>query len=107
MAIPICRRAERLLPRRGPGRPGAFADWAGALPVLIAVVKRRTTKGAQYRFLHEHRRPLIRWLGRPRCPARSTPFGRYRRAARRLAPARKVHAAWLAPRRRVDARCVA
>jgi hypothetical protein len=107
MAIPICREAERLLPRRGPGRPVEFADWAFAVLVLIVVVKRRTTKGAQYRFLHEHRRPLIRWLGLPRFPARSTYFDRYRRAARLLAPALKVHADWLSKRRRVDARCVA
>jgi putative transposase len=84
LAIPICRQAERLRPPPGPGRPVDFADWALAVLVLIVIVKRRVTKNAQYRFLREHRAPLVVWLGLPRFPARSTYFDRYRRAGEEI-----------------------
>jgi hypothetical protein len=46
---------------------------------MVAVLKRRKAKSAQYR---EHRRRLAEWLGRGGFPARSTYFHRYRRAQR-------------------------
>lgn len=107
LAIPLCREAQRRLPRPGPGRPDTFADWAIAVLVLIVVVKRRTTKDAQYRYLCEHRQGLVDGLGLPRFPARSTYFARYRRAHRLLKLALAVHAERAATRGRVDARCVA
>jgi hypothetical protein len=49
---------------------------------MAATLKRRKSKSAQYRFLHEHRVKLKRWLGLKRFPARSTYFQRYARAHR-------------------------
>lgn len=107
MAMVICRQAQPEQPQPGPGRPVDFADWTVAVLVLVAILKRRLTKGAQYRFLCEHRHALIQWLGLPRFPARSTYFGRYRDAHHLLARALRLHAAWAAKRGRIDARCVA
>jgi hypothetical protein len=50
--------------------------------IMAATLKRRKSKSAQYRFLHEHRDALKRWLGLKRFPVRSTYFDRYRRAHR-------------------------
>jgi len=80
MAIPICQAAERQCPRTGPGRPPDFADYKIAVLIVIAILKRRKSKSAQYRFLHEHRQPIQGWLRLDRFPARSTYFDRYRRA---------------------------
>ncbi len=55
IAIPICRRAQRQCPRTGPGRPPNFQDWKMAVLIMAAILKRRKSKSAQYRFLHEHR----------------------------------------------------
>ena len=82
MAIPLCRAAERACPRRGPGCPPDYKDWMIAVLIMIAVLKRRKSKSAQYRYLDEHRRELRRWLGLRRFPARSTYFERYCRAHR-------------------------
>jgi hypothetical protein len=49
---------------------------------MVAVLKRRKSKSAQYRSLAEHRGELCSWLGVRRFPARSTYFERYRRAQR-------------------------
>jgi hypothetical protein len=53
-----------------------------ALLIMVAIMKNRKTKSAQYRFLHEHRRKLRRWLGLGRFPSRGTYFSRYRRLCR-------------------------
>jgi hypothetical protein len=49
---------------------------------MVAVLKRRKAKSAQYRFLKAHRGKLIESLGTDKFPARSTYFDRYRRAQR-------------------------
>ena len=36
LAIPICRRGERDLPPRGPGRPVEIPEWAVAVMILVA-----------------------------------------------------------------------
>ena len=82
MAIPLCRAAEQECPRTGPGRPPDYADWKIAVLIMIAVFKKRKSKSAQYRYLHEHRRTLIELLELPGFPARSTYFDRYRRVHR-------------------------
>jgi hypothetical protein len=79
-ALPLCRRAERECPRRGPGRKPEIPDWVMAVFIMIAVLKRKKSKSAQYRFLKEHRGELQDWLGTSRFPSRSTYFSRYRRA---------------------------
>lgn len=82
LAIALCRAAQCQSPRAGPGRPPEFDDWKMAVMIMAATIKRRKSKSAQYRFLHEHRRMFMRWLGLKRFPARSTYFDRYTRAHR-------------------------
>jgi hypothetical protein len=80
MAVPLCQQAERECPRTGPGRKPEIADWVLAVLIMVAVIKRKKSKSAQYRFLDEHRRELAELLGTDQFPARSTYFDRYRRA---------------------------
>jgi hypothetical protein len=51
---------------------------------MVAVLKRKKSKSAQYRFVDNHRRYLLKWLGITwkQFPARSTYFDRYCRAQR-------------------------
>lgn len=79
-AIDVCRAAEQLCPRTGPGRPPEYHDWQMAVLITLAVLKRRKSKSAQYRCLQQHSRVLVRWLGLKRFPSRGTYFQRYRRA---------------------------
>jgi hypothetical protein len=53
-----------------------------AVMIMAAILKKRKSKSAQYRFLCEHRIKLRRWLGLDRFPARSTYFDRYTGAHR-------------------------
>jgi hypothetical protein len=82
LAVPLCQEAERAAPRTGPGRPPEIPDWLLAALIFIALLCRKKTKSAQYRFLCERRADLVAWLGSDRFPARSTYFDRYRRAHR-------------------------
>lgn len=82
MAVPLCQQAERECPRTGPGRKPEIADWVLAVLIMVAIMKRKKSKSAQYRFLDEHRRELAELLGMDKFPARSTYFDRYRRAHR-------------------------
>jgi len=82
LAIPLCRAAQCQCPRAGPGRPPEFDDWKIAVMIMAATIKRRKSKSAQYRFVHERRFKLKRWLGLKHFPARSTYFDRYARAHR-------------------------
>jgi Transposase DDE domain len=82
MAVPLCQQAERECPRTGPGRKPEIADWALAVLIMVAIIKRKKSKSAQYRFLAEHRREVAELLGTDHFPARSTYFDRYRRAHR-------------------------
>jgi hypothetical protein len=80
MASPLLRAAQRQCPRAGPGCLPDYEDWQIALLILIALLHRRKSKSAQYRFLHERRATLQRWLDLKDFPARSTYFLRYRQA---------------------------
>jgi len=80
MAIPLCRAAQRRCSRTGPGAPPAYADWQVAVLIMVAVVARRKSKSAQYRYLQQRRAWLIQRLGLDGFPARSTYFQRYRQA---------------------------
>ena len=82
MAMPLCQQAERENPRTGPGRKPEIPDWAMAVLIMVAVLKRKKSKSSQYRFLKQHAAELKRLLGIVRFPARSTYFDRYRRAHR-------------------------
>jgi hypothetical protein len=90
MAVPLCQQAERECPRTGPGRRPEIADWVLAVLIMVAIVKRKKSKSAQYRFLDEHQRELLELLGTDQFPARSTYFDRYRRAHQLFAAAIKL-----------------
>jgi hypothetical protein len=90
MAVPLCQQAELECPRTGPGRKPEIADWVLAVLIMVAVLKRKKSKSAQYRFLDEHRQELKQLLGTKQFPARSTYFDRYRRAHRLFAQAIKL-----------------
>lgn len=51
MAVPLCQQAERECPRTGPGRKPEIADWVLAVLIMVAVMKRKKSESAQYRFL--------------------------------------------------------
>lgn len=78
MAIPLCQAAQRQCPRTGPGRTPEYDDWKMAVLIMVAILNRRKSKSAQYRWIVEHRDELLRWLDLPRLPARSTFFDRYK-----------------------------
>jgi hypothetical protein len=82
MAVPLCRAAERQCPRTGPGRPPDFADWVMAVLIMAAVLKKKKSKSAQYRFLQEHDGEFMDWLGLEAFPGRTTYFDRYHGAHR-------------------------
>ena len=82
LAVAVCQQAQQQQPRSGPGRPPDIPDWLLAVFIMIAVLQRKKTKSAQYRFLAEHRTDWAAWLGTDRFPARSTYFERYRRSHR-------------------------
>ncbi len=49
---------------------------------MIAILKKKKAKSAQYRCLKERRQEILQWLQVDQFPARSTYFDRYRRAYR-------------------------
>jgi hypothetical protein len=73
----------------------------------VAILKKRKSKSAQYRFLWDHRLKLQRWLGLNRFPARSTYFERYAQAHRLLAPAIILQGRQAIREGLATARCVA
>ncbi len=82
LAIPRCKAAARACRRSGPGAPPTYADWQIAILILVAVLARRKSKSAQYRYLFEHRKALVNWLDLRAFPGRTTYFNRYRHAYR-------------------------
>jgi hypothetical protein len=100
LATPVCREAQRIRPRRGPGCPPRFPDWMMAVLIMVAIAKRKKTKSAQWRYLQEHEEELAGLLGVDRLPSRSTYYDRYRRAdalfveAIRLMGAKAVRYGW-------------
>jgi len=107
MATPLLRAAQRQCPRQGPGRLPDYEDWQVALLILIAVLNRRKSKSAQYRFLHERRAALTPWLHPKDFPARSTYFLRYRQARRLFEQAIGLQGAKALAERVADATMVA
>ena len=80
LALPLLRDAE--CPRTGPGSKPQVPDWLLATLIMIALLHRKKTKSAQYRYLCERRPQLAAWCGDARFPSRATYFRRYRRAHR-------------------------
>src|SRR5439155_3319507 len=82
LAVPALKAAQRQCPRTGPGAKPDIPDWVMAGLIMIAVLKKRKSKSAQYRYLAEKRGEIAGWLGSAAFPSRSTYFRRYRRAHR-------------------------
>ncbi len=82
MAVPLLQEAERQSPRTGPGAKPDIPDWVMAAMIMAALLSKKKTKSAQFRFLCERRRELADWLECPAFPSRATYFRRYRRGHR-------------------------
>jgi hypothetical protein len=84
MAAPLLREAERRCPRTGPGAKPEIPDWVIGMLIMVAVLKRRKSKSAQFRFLSDKttRRTIASAAGCDDFPSRSTFFRRYKRAHR-------------------------
>lgn len=82
MAVPLLKEAERQCPRTGRGAKPLIPDWFMGLLIMVAVLKRKKSKSAQFRFLGDpaHRQLISAITGETRFPSRSTFFDRYRRA---------------------------
>lgn len=107
LAVPLLQRAERESPRRGPGRPPVIADWMVGTLIMVAVLKQKKSKSAQYAFLREHRTTFTQWLGVDRFPGRTTYFERYRRAHGLFEAAVRLQGERAIRDGTIDARCVA
>jgi hypothetical protein len=75
--------------------------------IMIAVLHKKKTKSAQYRFLVSQRAAVLGWLGGTRLPARSCYFSRYRRAHRLYRVAIRLQAEQALTEGVIDARHVA
>lgn len=82
MAVPLLQAAERQCPRTGAGAKPIIPDWFIGALIMVAVMKQKKTKAAQFRFIAEpaNRARLAAALGRRDFPARSGWYRRYRRA---------------------------
>jgi hypothetical protein len=82
LAVPLLREAERQCPRTGPGAKPDIPDWFIGLLIMIAVLKRKKSKSAQFRFVTDetNRRLIANAAGWNEFPSRSTFFRRYRRS---------------------------
>lgn len=82
MAAPLLREAERRCPRTGPGAKPDIPDWLIGVLIMVAVLKRRKSKSAQFRFLSDKatRQRIAEAAGCEDFPSRSTFFRRYKRA---------------------------
>jgi hypothetical protein len=82
MAAPLLQEAESRCPRTGPGAKPDIPDWFIGLLIMTAVLKRKKTKSAQFRFVTDksNRKLIAGESGWSNFPSRSTFFRRYRRA---------------------------
>lgn len=82
MAVPLMQAAERQCPRTGPGAKPTIPDWLIGVLIMVAMLKRKKTKAAQFRYLTDpaNRARLAAALGRNDFPSRSRWYDRYRRA---------------------------
>src|SRR5262249_62280364 len=72
LSIPLCQQAEQACPRQGPGCKPRAAAWVLALMIMVAVVLKKKTKSAQYRWWCQHHHDFDRWLPGQHFPGRST-----------------------------------
>jgi hypothetical protein len=81
LGMPLLKEAERQCPRTGPGAKPIIPDWFIGVLIMVAVLKRKKTKSAQFRFITDtvHERQIRDITGERHFPSRSTFFSRYRR----------------------------
>lgn len=81
MAVPLLQEAERQCPRTGPGAKPQVPDWVIGVSIMVAVLKLKKTKSAQFRFLSnkDNWAEIARAIGYNDFLARSGYFRRYRR----------------------------
>jgi len=79
LGVPLLKQAERNCPRTGRGAKPVIPDWLIASLIMIALLKQRKSKSAQYRHLCKHRAEIADMLGDDRFPSRASYFRRYRR----------------------------
>lgn len=82
LALPLLKEAEHRCPRTGPGAKPEIPDWLIGVLIMVAVLKRKKSKSAQFRFVSEpgNRRVIAQIMQSRDFPSRSTFFRRYRRA---------------------------
>src|SRR4029077_12422782 len=82
MAVPLLQEAEGQFPRTGPGAKPQIPDWLIGALIMVAVLKRKKTKSAQFRYLCEksNRAQIRAALGRDDFLSLIVFFRRYRRA---------------------------
>ena len=109
MAAPLLREAERQCPRTGPGAKPDIPDWLIGMLIMVAILKRRKSKSAQFRFLSDEatRQRIAEVAGCDKFPSRSTFFRRYKRAHRLFCTAIKVQGAKAVAEGVADAELVA
>lgn len=81
LAMPLLKEAERQCPRTGPGAKPVIPDWFIGVLIMVAVVRRKKAKSAQFRFVTDNwnRHQIGEVTGAKHFPSRSTFFSRYRR----------------------------
>src|SRR3979411_3248624 len=82
LALPILQEAQRQCPRTGPGAKPDIPDWVMEELIIVALLPKKKTKSAQFRFLGQQRNDIAATLGGSWFPSRATYFRRYRRAHR-------------------------
>lgn len=80
LALPLFKQAEKENPRTGRGAKPKVAEWFMGVLIMIAVLKKKKAKSAQYCYLEEHKEEIAAWTRVELFPARATYCRRYRRA---------------------------
>lgn len=106
-SVPICQEAERGCPRQGRGRKPMVPDWVLTVLIMVAVMLKKKTKSAQYRWWSQHASDFVRWMPGQPFPGRSTFFDRYRRVHRLYQQAILLQGHEAIAQGRADGRCVA
>lgn len=106
MAKPLLQQAEQECPRKGPGRPPTYPDWLLGALIMVATLKRKKSKSAQYRFVKQNSSELREALGHA-LPGRTVFHDRYRRAHRLFAIGIKLQGRQAIREKIADATCVA
>ena len=83
-ALPVLREAERQCLRTRPGPEARICDWLIAVLIMIAVLKRKKSKSAQYRCLSKNRSEIAAAVDGTYPPSSSMCFDRHRREVAHL-----------------------